>query len=83
MDNIWGDLICLKWKESNGSYLAYVRGQYCGLVSQNPDDPRVVDPGKWCATWHSPDGGLESTGAIYDTAEDARGGWIHHYTGQL
>jgi len=59
------------WTENNGSFLAYRDGKYCGMASQTPNDSRLMNPGKWQATWHTEDGGISFCGD-YDTEEEAK-----------
>ncbi len=59
------------WTENNGSFLAYQDKKYCGMVSQQPNDSRLMNPGKWSAVWHMKDGGISSYGD-YDTEEEAK-----------
>ena len=54
----------INWFESNGTFLAYLGGIYCGMASQNDR------PGKWSAVWHV-NGGIKSTG-WFDTSEHAK-----------
>jgi hypothetical protein len=61
----------VRWVENNGSYEARVAGEYRGLVSQTPDHPSLMNPGKWGAAWKNRDGGLSSDGP-FDTSEEAK-----------
>lgn len=50
----------ITWKKNNGNFLAYKNNEPAGMVSQNPDDPRVMDPGLWAGSIHPIDGGIVS-----------------------
>ncbi|MFZ2202581.1 MAG: hypothetical protein WAV56_04280, partial [Microgenomates group bacterium] len=47
----------------------YANGNFVGLVSQNPDDPRVMNQGKWAATIYTVDGGAISIGPFATESE--------------
>jgi hypothetical protein len=58
-------------REVADSHTVFRRGDnIVGLVSQNPDNPKVLSPGAWSATIHTADEGLWAFGP-FQTREQA------------
>jgi hypothetical protein len=55
------------YKENNGNQEVYYENTYIGLISQNPDDKSVMNPGMWRFCFHNKEGGLTLTGPEENT----------------
>lgn len=64
-------MISIAWKTNNRNFVAYKNSKLAGMVSQNPNDPRVMDPRMWTCVIHTTDEGLIGLG-VYKTALRAR-----------
>lgn len=62
-------VITTKKVKPSGTILM-VNGKFAGLVSQSPNHPDVMNPGKWSASIHTADDGLVVLGHV-DTEKEA------------
>lgn len=71
------ETLLLDWTE-NGSYeyQARVNGKFLGLISQSPEHPDLMNPGKWDTIWKTKTGDLKSSDKVFDTPDEAKQEWF-------
>ncbi|OGM57364.1 hypothetical protein A2955_05005 [Candidatus Woesebacteria bacterium RIFCSPLOWO2_01_FULL_37_19] len=68
----------INFVENNGNWEVHGgNGEYLGLITKNPNDSRLMDPGKWFLSLYGEDEALYGYGP-FETLDDAKAEVLAH-----